>query len=59
MGVDYKQLPDGRWYAKGCNFIRYYNTKEEMEADKENTWELHMRNLRARKMVINMLLEYR
>ena len=34
MGLQYGYDPiKGKWYAKGLWFIRYYDTKEQMETD--------------------------
>ena len=32
---------DGKWYWEGYGFRKYYNSKEEAEADKSNVWKQH------------------
>lgn len=49
----------GKWQWEGCNFVKYYDTEEECDADRENVWKRHMKNLKSWNFVCNWLASYR
>ena len=49
----------GKWYLSGFRFIRYYDTEEEMVADKGNAFEEYTKSLQAFRLVSEMLLQFR
>lgn len=49
----------GKWQWKGCNFVKYYDTEEECDADKANVWKLHKARVEAWSFTMKLLLSYR
>lgn len=59
MGLQYGyDEPKGKWYAKGFMFLRYYNSKEEMESD-DNAFPEYIKRLEAFHTFSNILASMR
>lgn len=59
MGLQYGyDAVKRKWYAKGFMFLRYYDTREEMEAD-EDAFPAYMERLKAFNTLSNILASMR